>query len=88
MISHRYAKANDLRMGDEYDASKPTTSLFYLDANSLYPTAMCESLPIDQFSMVDDPDAFDVTKVGDDAEYEYILEIDGYMPNDRIHHPH
>ena len=83
MISRRYAKANDPRMGDEYDASKPTTSLVYLDANSLYPTAMCESLPIDQFSMVDDPDTFDVTQVADDAEYGYIMEIDGYMPNDK-----
>ena len=83
MISHRYAKANDPRMGDEYDASKPATSLLYLDANSLYPTAMCEPLPIDQFSMVDDPDAFDVMQVADDAEYGYILEIDGYMPNDK-----
>ena len=83
MISHRYAKANDPRMGDECDASKPTILLLYLDANSLYPTAMCEPLPIDQFSMVDDPDAFDVTQVPDDAEYRYILEIDGYMPNDK-----
>ena len=71
------------RMGDEYDASKPTTSLLYLDANSLYPTAMCEPLPIDQFSMVDNLDAFDVTQVADDAEYGYIMEIDGYMPNDK-----
>ena len=66
-------------MGDKYDASKPTTSLLYLDANSLYPTAMCEPLPIDQFSMVDDPDAFDVTQVADDAESAYILKIDRYM---------
>ena len=44
---------------------------------------MCEPLPIDQFSMVDDPDAFDVTQVADDAEYGYIMEIDGYMPNDK-----
>ena len=83
MISHRYAKANDPRMGDEYDAGKPTTSLLYLDANSLYPTAMCEPLPIDQFSMLDDRDTSDVTQVADDAEYGYIMEIDGYMPNDK-----
>ena len=83
MISHRYAKANDPRMGDEYDASKPTKTLLYLDANSLYPTAMCESLPVDQFSMIDNPDAFDVTQVADDADYGYILEIDGYMPKDK-----
>ena len=34
MISHRYVKANDLRISDEYDARKPTASLLYLDANS------------------------------------------------------
>ena len=84
MISHRYAKANDPRMGDEYDASKPTSTLLYLDANSLYPTAMCEPLPIDQFSMVDNLDAFDVTQVADDAEYGYVLEIDANIP-DRLH---
>ena len=39
MISHRYAEAKDPRIGDEYDASKPTKTLLYLDANSLYPTA-------------------------------------------------
>ena len=84
MISHRYAKANDPRMGDEYDASKPTSTLLYLDANSLYPKAMCEPLPIDQFSMVDNLDAFDVTQVADDAEYGYVLEIDANIPN-RLH---
>ena len=84
MISHRYAEANDPRMGDEYDASKPTKTLHYLDANSLYPTAMCEPLPIDQFSMEDNPDAFDVTQVTDGAEYAYILEFDRNMP-DRHH---
>ena len=52
IISHRYAKANDPRMGIEYDASKPIKTLLYLDANLLYPTAMCEPLPINQFSMV------------------------------------
>ena len=84
MISHRCAEANDPRMGDEYDASKPTKTLHYLDANFLSPTAMCEPLPIAQFSMEDNPDAFDVTQVTDDAEYGYILEIDGNMP-DRHH---
>ena len=83
MISHRYAKANDPRMGVEYDASKPIKTLLYLDANSLYPTAMCEPLPIDQFTMLDEPDNFDVMEVADDAEFGYILEIDGYVPKEK-----
>ena len=83
MIFHGYGKGNNPLMGNENNASKPKTTLFYLDANSLYPKAMCEPLPIDQFSMVDDPDTFNVRQVADDAEYEYIVEIDGYMPNDK-----
>ena len=77
MISHWYAKVKDPRMGDEYDASKPMITLIYLDANCLYLIAMCEPLPIDQFSMVDDPEEFD------DTEYCYILEIDKYMPKEK-----
>ena len=46
MISHRYAKANDPRMGVEYDASKPIKTLMYLDANSLYPTVCVNHFPL------------------------------------------
>ena len=45
---------------------------------------MCEPLPIDQFSMVDNPDVFDAMQVADDAEYGFILEIDANIPN-RLH---
>ena len=83
MISHRHAEANDPRMGDAYNPNLPTKTLLYLDANSLYPTAMCEPLPIDQFSLLDDPDEFDVMQISDDAEYGYFLEIDGYTPDDK-----
>ena len=40
IISRRYAAANDPRMGEAYDPTKPTTTLMYLDANSRYLTAM------------------------------------------------
>ena len=33
---HRWAAANNLYMGSEYDPSKPTNYLQYLDANYLY----------------------------------------------------
>ena len=73
MISHRYTKANDPHMGDEYDdASKPQKTLLYLDDNPLYPTAMCGSVPSNQFSMMDDPDVFDANQVAEDAEDGYI----------------
>ena len=83
MISRRYAEANDPRMGDQYDPSKPTKTLLYMDANSLYPTAMCMPLPIDEFSMLENPETLDVMQVEDDAEYGFILEIDGYTPDEK-----
>ena len=78
MITTRYAKANCPKMGDMYDANKPTTSLLYLNANSLYPYAMCEPLPVDQFEW--ERDDIDITQVADDAEYGYILEFDLHCP--------
>ena len=84
MISHRYAEANHPSMGDAYDPSQPTQSLIYLDANSLYPYAMSESLPVDEFEFIDPVDnAIDVTQVADDAEYGYILEVDLHCPPEK-----
>ena len=54
-----------------------------MDANSLYPTAMCLPLPVDQFTWVDNVDNFNVTEHADDAEYGYVLEIDGETPVDK-----
>ena len=54
-----------------------------MDANSLYPTGMCKALPIDQFSMLPDPESLDVMQIADDAEYGFILEIDGETPVDK-----
>ena len=54
-----------------------------MDANSLYPTAMCLPLPVDQFTWVDSVDSFNVTEQEDDAEYGYILEIDSETPVDK-----
>jgi hypothetical protein len=48
-ISHRYAKANNKYMGDEYDASKPSIFISYLDANNLYGWAMIKPLPTHGF---------------------------------------
>ena len=73
MISHRYAKANNIHTPD-YDPSSPTRSLIYLDANSLYPTAMCQPLPLKDFKFVSNE--IDVRTIADDAEKGYILEVD------------
>ena len=67
-ISHRLARANNKHCPN-YDSSKPTTHISYIDANSLYPTVMSRfPLPHSKFEW------------GDLEEYtlERILSMDKY----------
>ena len=48
---HRWAAANNPYM-DEYDSSKPTRYLQYLDANNLYGWAMSQPLPTGGFKWI------------------------------------
>ena len=50
---HRYAKANNEYMKD-YDKSKESSYIQYLDANNLYGAPMSEKLPINGFKWVND----------------------------------
>ena len=50
---HRYAKANNRYMKD-YDKSKESSYIQYLEANNLYGAVMSEKLPINEFKWVND----------------------------------
>ena len=52
-----YVKANNKYMKN-YDNTKESKYLMYLDANNLYGWAMCEKLPIDNFKWETDLSIF------------------------------
>ena len=88
MISHRYSKANNKYMKD-YDKSKESKYIMYLDANSLYGWAMTQYLPVGGFKW-EKPDNFDETSImmlGDCDEKGYIFEVDLEYPK-KLHDLH
>ena len=76
-ISRRYAFANNYLVND-HDKSKPSRFITYLDANSLYATALSEPLSVGNFRFLDEWEikTFDLDKVSADSETGYIIECD------------
>ena len=85
VITQRFAKANNPTAPD-YDSSKPSTSLMYLDMNNLYGAGMVEALPIGEFEWTDMP-LRDILTTADDADYGTFVEVDLHYPN-HLHDPH
>ena len=52
-ICHRQSKANNKYMED-YDETKKSSFISYIDANALYATAMCKELPTEILGFCDD----------------------------------
>ena len=52
-ISTKFARANNKYLED-YDASKSTSYIIYLDMNNLYGTAMVQPLPQRDFEFVNE----------------------------------
>ena len=53
-ISYRHAKANNEYMGTEFDPTKDSKFISYLDANNLYSWAMSKQLPTSGFKWLTD----------------------------------
>ena len=75
-ISKRYAEANNKYMKD-FDKTKPSSFIQYLDANNLYGYAMLQKLPTHGFKWID----FNETSIEKllkkkDTKIGYIFEVD------------
>ena len=86
---HRYANANNRYMKD-YDESKESLYIQYLDANNLYSAAISEKLPMNGFKWVNDISGINkkfVKSYDKTSSKGYILEVDVDYPS-KLHKLH
>ncbi len=81
--SQRYAKANDTYLPD-YDKTKESSYLLYLDANNLYGHSMSEPLPYGDLKLDTKITLEEVLETVDDADVGYTVEVDITFPS-KIH---
>ena len=81
-ISKRYAEANNKYMKD-YNPSKPSNYIQYLDANNLYGWAMSQSLPTHGFRWLHDLTIDSVINILEHPKKNkgYIFEVDLVYPH-------
>nr|CAH7717033.1 unnamed protein product [Callosobruchus chinensis] len=84
--SNRFSEANNKYMPN-YDPSKASSYLLYLDINNLYGRSMSEPLPYGGFDWVENFKNFDVMSIADDSSEGYILQVDLEYP-DSLHESH
>ena len=78
---HRWAKASNPCMGSEYNPSKSTRYLQYLDANNLYGWEMSQPLLTGGFCWVDiHPE--EISELVNDINKGYLLEVDIAYPRE------
>src|ERR1700733_1539217 len=76
-VMKRYHRANNKYMTD-FDKSKPTLYIMYLDANNLYGWAMSQHLPVGNYKMPKDVSEFTseyILNIADDNERGYLKLI-------------
>ena len=83
MISRRHGKANNKYM-KEFDSSKPSKYIQYLDANNLYGWAMSEKMPTSGFEWSEERH---LEKLTEDENLGYVLEVDLEYPEE-LHEAH
>ena len=86
--TYKKVEANNKYMNEEYDKSKPSSYINYLDANNLYGLAMSKKLPYDDFTWYFKKiDEKKIMNYNDEDETGFILEVDLAYPKE-IHDLH
>ena len=80
-ISHRHAKANNEYVGTEFDPTKDSKFISYLDANNHYGLSMSKQLPTSRFKWMTDDE------LNDWGHLSCILEVDLEYP-EQLHNLH
>ena len=80
-IAKRYNEANNKYMKN-YDPTKPSKYIEYLDKNNLYGWAMNGYLPYCGFKWLKNADNFDVNSFTKNSQIGYILEVDLEYPKE------
>ena len=80
-IPKRYSKANNKYMKD-YDTSKPSKYILYLDMNNLHGWEMSDYLPYGGFKWFKNVDWFDVNSINKNNLVGYILDVDLRYPDE------
>ena len=86
---HRHAKANNKYMKN-YDESKESSYIQYLDANNLYGWAMSQKLPVNDFKWIDDTSKINeeiIKNYDGNNDIGYIFEVDVTYPK-KLHDIH
>ena len=78
-VFHRFSQANNKFMKD-FDSSKVSKFIVYLDANSLYQTAMMQPLPVGGFEWLSEGKLKQWEKIVDSEDLGCVLEVDLEYP--------
>ena len=84
-IAKRYSKSNNKYINN-YNCTKPSTYISYLDMNNLYGWAMSGYLPYGRFKWLKNVDNFDVSSISEKCSIGYILEADLEYPDQYVIH--
>ena len=83
-ICKKFSKSNNKYMKN-YDPTKQSKFIMYLDKNNLYDWGINQYLPYSEFKWLKNIDNFDVNSISENSSIGYILEVDLKYP-DELHY--